>query len=159
MVDRRLSMLFLSGVLVVAVASGGCLSTVFEKPELEFRGLRVGSIGLGGASIDVVVDVYNPNSYRLGLDRFTYDLTIENVRFGVGETQVPLSVEGRSTTTVRLPLDLDWSRLGDVGRRVLDRGTVEYGVSGELTIATGFGRRHVPYAKAGRLSILGNGDR
>lgn len=157
MVDRRLSKLFL-GVVVVAVA-GGCVSAVFEKPELEFRGIRIGAIGLGGASIDVVVDVYNPNSYRLGLDRFTYDLTIENLRFGAGEIEVPLSVEGRSTATVRLPLDLDWSRLGGVGRRILDRGSVEYGVSGELTVATGFGRRRVPYAKTGRLSILGNGGR
>lgn len=157
MVDRRLSKLFL-GVVVVAVA-GGCLSTVFEKPELEFRGIRIGAIGLGGASIDVVVDVYNPNSYRLGLDRFTYDLTIENVRFGAGEIEAPVSVDGRSTATVRLPLDLDWSRLGDAGSRVLDRGSVEYGVSGELTIATGFGRRRIPYAKSGRLSVLGKGDR
>ena len=158
MVDRRISRLFV-GVLVVAVAAGGCLSTVFEKPELQFRGLRVGSIGLGGASIDVVVEVYNPNSYRLGLDRFTYDLTVENVRFGTGEIEAPITVEGRSTATVRLPLDLDWSRLGGVGRRVLDRGSVEYGVSGELTVATGFGRRRVPYAKTGRLSVLGDGDR
>lgn len=157
MVDRRISRIALAGALVFALACS--MSAVFEKPELEFRGIRIGSIGLGGASVDVVVDVYNPNSYRLGLDRFTYDLTIENVRFGVGEIEAPVSVDGRSTTTVRLPLDLDWSRLGDVGRRVLDRGSVEYGVSGELTIATGFGRRRVPYAKTGRLSVLGKGDR
>jgi LEA14-like dessication related protein len=156
-VDRRISTLFLSGTLVYALACS--MSSVFEKPELEFRGIRIGAIGLGGASIDVVVDVYNPNSYRLGLDRFTYDLTIENVRFGAGEIETPVSVDGRSTVTVRLPLDLDWSRLGDVGRRVLDRGSVEYRVSGELTIATGFGRRRIPYAKAGRLSVLGKGDR
>ena len=157
MIYRRLFRIALSGALACAIACS--MSSVFEKPELEFRGLRIGAIGLGGASIDVVVDVYNPNSYRLGVDRFTYDLTIENVRFGVGATEAPVSVEGRSTTTVRLPLDLDWSRLGDVGRRILNTGSVEYGVSGELTIATGFGRRRVPYAKAGRLSVLGNGDR
>ena len=157
MVDRQISRIALAGSLVFALACS--MSAVFEKPELEFRGIRIGAIGLGGASVDVVVDVYNPNSYRLGLDRFTYDLTIENVRFGVGEIEAPVSVDGRSTTTVRLPLDLDWSRLGDVGRRVLDRGSVEYGVSGELTIATGFGRRRVPYAKTGRLSVLGKGDR
>jgi LEA14-like dessication related protein len=144
---------------VLAWARCSNLSGVFEKPELQFRGLRVNSIGLGGASIDVVVDVYNPNSYRLGVDRFSYDLAIENVRFGGGETDAPVSVEGRNTATVRLPLDVDWSRLGDVGRGVLNRGSVNYGVTGEMTVSTGFGKFRVPYAKSGRFSVLGNGDR
>ena len=146
-------------VLVLAGVRCSNLSGVFEKPELQFRGLRVNSIGLGGASIDVVVDVYNPNSYRLGVDRFSYDLAIENVHFGGGETDAPVSVEGRNTATVRLPLDVDWSRLGDVGRGVLNRGSVNYGVSGEMTVSTGFGRFRVPYAKSGRFSVLGNGER
>ena len=151
---------FLSGALVLALATGGCsVSSVFEKPELQFRGLRVNSIGLGGASIDIVVDVYNPNSYRLGLDSFSYDLSIENVRFGAGATDVPLSVEGRDRATVRLPLDLDWSRLGDVGRGVLNTGSVNYGVSGEMMVATGFGKFRVPYSQAGQFAILGSGDR
>jgi LEA14-like dessication related protein len=153
----RLARTALAAALAFVLAGAGC-SAVFQKPELEFRGLRVNSIGLGGASLDVVVDVYNPNSFRLGVDRFTYDLTVENVHFGTGETNAPVSVEGRGTATVRLPLDLDWSRLGDVGRSVLGTGTVGYGISGEMTVVTGFGKRRVPYAKSGRLSILGSPD-
>jgi LEA14-like dessication related protein len=152
----------LAGTLVAAlalvVAGAGC-SAVFQKPELQFRGLRVNSIGLGGATLDVVVDVYNPNSFRLGVDRFTYDLTIENVHFGAGETDAPVSVEGRATAAVRLPLDLDWSRLGDVGRSVLGTGSVGYGITGEMTVVTGFGKRRVPFAKSGRFAILGSSDR
>jgi LEA14-like dessication related protein len=151
----------LAAALVLALVGLRCsnLSGVFEKPELQFRGLRVNSIGLGGASIDVVVDVYNPNSYRLGVDRFSYDLAVENVHFGGGETDAPVSVEGRNTATVRLPLDVDWSRLGDVGQGVLNRGSVDYGVTGELTVVTGLGRFRVPYAKSGRFSVLGNSER
>ena len=148
-------------VLVLALAGARCsnLSGVFEKPDLQFRGLRVNSIGLDGASIDIVVDVYNPNSYRLGLERFSYDLAIENVHFGAGTTDAPLSVDGRNTATVRLPLDVNWSLLGDVGRGVLNTGSVNYGVTGELTVATGFGSFRVPYTKAGRFSVLGNSER
>jgi LEA14-like dessication related protein len=145
-------------VLVLSGARCSNLSGAFEKPELQFRGLRVNSIGLNGASIDIVVDVYNPNSFRLGLDRFSYDLAIENVHFGAGETDAPLSVEGRNTATVRLPLVVDWSRLGDVGRGVLNTGSVNYGVTGEMTVATSFRRFRVPYAKSGRFSILGKVD-
>ena len=148
----------LVGALALVLSVTRC-SYAFAKPELQFRGLRVNSIGLGGASIDVVVDVYNPNSFRLGLDRFSYDLAIENVHFGAGEIDAPVTVAGRSTATVRLPLDLNWSVLSDVGRGVLNTGNVHYGVTGEMIVSTAFGKSRVPYSKAGRFSILGSGDR
>jgi LEA14-like dessication related protein len=158
--NPRLCRLALSGVVFLALAlAGSRCSAVFEKPELQFRGLRVNSIGLNGASIDIIVDVYNPNSYRLGVDRFSYDLAIENVHFGAGETDAPVSVEGRSRATVRLPLDLDWSRLGEVGRGALNTGSVNYGVSGEMSVTTGFGKFRVPYTKSGRFSVLSNSER
>jgi LEA14-like dessication related protein len=157
----QLAWIALAAGLVLVLSGARCsnLSGAFEKPELQFRGLRVKSIGLNGASIDVVVDVYNPNSYRLGIDRFSYDLAIESVHFGAGAIDAPLSVEGRNTATVRLPLHVNWSRLGDVGRGVLQTGSVNYGVKGEMIVATGFGRFRVPYAKSGRFSVLGNGER
>jgi LEA14-like dessication related protein len=139
---------------LVLVLCGARCATVFEKPELRFRGLRVNSIGLGGAAVDVVVDVYNPNSFGLGVDHFSYDLAIENVPFGKGETDAPIWVEGHGTASVRLPLHVNWSLLGDVGRGALQTGSVNYGVSGELTIATGFGRRRIPYSRTGRFSVL-----
>lgn len=155
MLNPRLSRLALSGVVFLALAlAGSRCSAVFKKPELRFRGLRVNSIGLDGASVDVVVEVYNPNSFRLGVDHFSYDLAVENVHFGAGETDAPVSVEGHGTASVRLPLHVNWSRLGDVGRGALTTGSVNYGVSGEMTVATGFGRRRVPYSKAGRFSVL-----
>jgi LEA14-like dessication related protein len=142
-----------AAALVLVLAGSRC-TTVFEKPELRFRGLRVNSIGLGGAAVDVVVDVYNPNSFELGVDHFSYDLTVDNVHFGEGETDAPISVDGHGTASIRLPLHVNWSRLGDVGRGALQTGSVNYGVSGELTVATGFGRRRIPYSKAGRFSVL-----
>ena len=155
MFSPRVCRLTLLGVVFLALAiAGSRCATVFEKPELRFRGLRLNSIGLGGAAVDVVVDVYNPNSFELGVDHFSYDLTVENVHFGEGETDAPISVEGHGTANVRLPLHVNWSRLGDVGRGALQTGSVNYGVSGELTVATGFGRRRIPYSKAGRFSVL-----
>ena len=104
------------------------------------------SLGLDGASLEIFVDVYNPNSYRLGLQRFSYDLAIEDVPFGSGSIESPLFVSGHETKTATLPLGVNWSRLGDLGREVLHTGSVQYGVSGEMTVA-------------GHFSILPTGGR
>lgn len=137
--------------LVLSVA--GC-SAIFETPELQFRGIRVNSIGIEGASLEILVDVYNPNSYRLGLARLSYDLAIENVHWGVGSLASPMGVDGGDTATLRLPLDVSWSRLGDIGRQALQTGVVNYGVSGQMTVATSVGDVNVPYSKSGRFSVL-----
>jgi LEA14-like dessication related protein len=147
-----------AGLLAVTalslVLSASRCSSVFERPELQFRGIRVNSIGFDGASLEILVDVYNPNSYRLGLERLSYDLAIENVHWGLGSLTTPIGVEGGDTATLRLPLDVSWSRLGDVGREALRTGSVNYGVSGEMTVATSLGNVNVPYSKTGRFSVL-----
>ena len=150
---RFLTGLPAAAALSLVLGTAGC-SSVFERPELQFRGIHVNSIGFDGASLEILVDVYNPNSYRLGLERLSYDLAIENVHWGLGSLTAPIWVEGRDTTMVRLPLDVSWSRLGDVGREALRTGTVNYGISGEMTVATSLGNIDVPYSKAGRFSIL-----
>ena len=133
---------------------GARCSSVFEKPELQFRGIQVNSIGFDGASVEILVDVYNPNAYRLGVERLSYDLAVENVHWGVGSTASPMAVEGRNSATLRLPLDVSWSRLGDVGREALRTGSVNYGISGEMTLATSLGAVNLPYNKSGRFSVF-----
>jgi len=145
--------------LLLAVVRCSHFAGLFEKPQLEFRGIRVTSLGLDGASLEILVDVYNPNSYRLGLQRFSYDLAIEDVPFGSGSIESPLFVSGHETKTATLPLGVNWSRLGDLGREVLHTGSVQYGVSGEMTIATSLGQVRVPYSRSGHLAILPTGGR
>jgi LEA14-like dessication related protein len=131
----------------------------FRRPEMTFRGIEVYSLGLEGADLDLLVDVYNPNGFDFGLDRVTYDLTVEKVRWGKGETASPLSVGANSTTTLRLPLTLDWTQISGLGRDVMRRGTVRYGVSGNVTVSTSKKTFQVPYDRSGSFSIYGSDER
>jgi LEA14-like dessication related protein len=149
----------ISAALVIAAALAVILfgiqcAAVFQKPELQFRGIRINSLGLDGAAVDILVDLYNPNSYRLGVERLDYDLTIENLHWGVGTTDAPIALDGGRSTTVRLPLRISWSRLGDVGKEALRTGSVNYGVSGSITVGTSIGTRTIPFSKNGRFSVL-----
>jgi LEA14-like dessication related protein len=149
----------ISAALVITTALalilfGTQCAAVFRNPELQFRAIRINSLGIDGASLDILVDVYNPNAYGLGVERLSYDLMIENVHWGVGSTDLPIALDAGRSTTVRLPLQISWSRLGDVGRDALRTGSVNYGVSGEMTVATSIGSRSVPFSKSGRFSVL-----
>jgi LEA14-like dessication related protein len=143
---------------VLGLAAAGCsrlAMLAFQKPEITFRGVEVYSFGFDGASLDVLVDVYNPNGFGFAVERLTYDLHVEDMPWGSGETESSLAVPARDTATLRLPIEVDWSRLGGVGREVLQAGKVRYGVSGRVTIRSDRGRQfEVPYDRTGEVSIL-----
>lgn len=156
---RALGAALAAASLLFAVGCQSLAMAAFKRPEITFRGIEVYSFGLEGASFDLLVDVYNPNSFGFGLDRVTYDLTLESVRLGTGETTAPLAVGAQSTGTLRIPLTLDWTRLSGLGRDVLRSGTVNYGVSGEVTVTAKNRRFQVPYDRTGRFSVLGKDRR
>jgi len=145
--------------LLSAVGCQTLAMATFKRPEITFRGIEVYSIGLGGASFDLLIDVYNPNSFGFGLDRVTYDLTLESVRLGRGETTSPLAVDAQSTGTLRIPLTLDLTRLSGLGTEVLRDGTVGYGVTGEVTVSAKNRTFQVPYDRTGRFSVFGKDRR
>ena len=151
--------LYRLGVILALIALGSAACSrlrmlAFQKPEITFRGVEVYSFGLGGASLDVLVDVYNPNSFGFAVERLTYDLEVEDTPWGSGETESSLAVPPRDTATLRLPIEVDWSRLGGVGREVLQAGKVRYGVTGRVTIRSDRGNFEVPYDRTGEVSIL-----
>jgi hypothetical protein len=80
------------------------------------------------------------------------------VHWGIGVTDSPLAVEGLNSASFRLPLDVTWARLGNAARDVLRTGSVNYGVSGELTVATSIGNVQVPYSKSGRFAVFSDDE-
>src|ERR1041384_7760375 len=50
----------------------------FQAPEFTLHELRVTSIGLTGGTMDLVFDVYNPNSYRLRSTRLQVGIDLES---------------------------------------------------------------------------------
>ena len=122
----------------------------FEKQELQFAAPR-NSIG-GEASRRILVDVYTP--LLTGFPpAVQLHIAIENVHLGLVRP-TRRRREARNSATVRLPLDVSWSRSETwVARRQTGSGTT--GVSGDhrRDVAR---RRSLPYSKSGRFSILSN---
>lgn len=125
---------------------------VFRRPEVAFRGVEFGSLDTAGASLEASFDVTNPNSYRVGLRRLTYRFRVNGRDAGGGAIDQETLLEARSTTPVRLPLTLDWSKLRSAGVDFLNLGGIDYAVEGEVTFSTPVGVFERPYRHAGRYS-------
>lgn len=147
---------------VTAAGATGCASLgrqAFASPKVTFQEMRLNGLGLTGGSLDVVLNVENPNGYRLDATRMTYKLFIDTIPFGEGTVDQRLTVDEKSQTTVRIPVSFSYSGVGAAGRALIQNGTVPYRVTGDLTVATPVGNFTRPYDMTGRYSILSGGSR
>ena len=152
---RRLAGAALAAVAGVTVACSAFGRATFREPVLTLRDAQLTGIGITGGSIDINVDVYNPNSFRLDGTRLTYSVLIDSVPFGTGALDSRFSVERGDTTRVTLPLSFTYAGVGAAGRQLLQSGVVNYRVTGDITVATPLGSFTRPYEGRGRLTTTG----
>jgi LEA14-like dessication related protein len=158
MTTRRRPARTIAACAAVALSAAGCASigrSVFEQPVVTFKDLRVNGLGLQGGSLDVVLNVYNPNRYSLNATRLTYRLMVDSVPLGTGALDQQFVVQRGDSATVRLPVTFSYAGLGSAGRQLLRSGTVNYRVLGDVTVGTPLGNFTRPFDRTGHFSTFG----
>ena len=154
---------FTCGTAVVAAAAvglsvAGCASIgrqVFTTPLVSFTDVQINGLGLQGGSLDVVLNVYNPNHYGLSAQRLDYQVLVDSVPLGTGAITRKFDVHGDDSTQVRLPVTFSYAGLGSAGRALMARGIVNYRVLGNITVGTPLGNFTRPFDRTGQYNSLG----
>jgi LEA14-like dessication related protein len=154
---RSILLLTLTGAFFAA----GCIGRVRE-PEITLAGVKVGGIGLRGASLIAQLDIMNPNSFALETARITYDLKVSDtggeggtwLDLARGEFREPIKVDDGGTTRVEIPIEFAYTALSGALRSIVDRGTFNYHVEGRVALREPL-RREIPYRHRGNVSLQG----
>ena len=144
---------------MAAVAVGGCATLGtggFKQPLVNFSDVKIRGLGLSGGSLDIVLSVYNPNGYNLNATRLTYKLAAEDKDLASGVLDHAFRVKDKDSTFVTIPVDFTYAALGAAGRQLLEKGSVNYRVIGDITVDTQLGNFTVPYDRTGRFSSFGS---
>lgn len=147
-----------AALAAAAAALAGCATLgqqVFNNPIVSFKDVRFNGIGLQGGSVDVVLNVYNPNHYGLSAQRMDYQVMVDSVPLGTGAITRSFGVRGSDSTEVHLPVTFSYSGLGSAGRSLLARGVVNYRVLGNITVGTPIGNFTRPFDRTGQYNSLG----
>jgi LEA14-like dessication related protein len=155
----RQSRLLLMGLLM-SMPLAGCAGA-YQQPEVQLEGIRVGGIGLRGGTLYAQVMVSNPNRFDLETRSLTYDLEVthpqqagEWISFAQGTIDERVRVGSRSSTILEVPVQFRYDDMGGALRSILDTGTFNYRVSGDVRLAEPIGRTF-PYRKTGTVSMQG----
>jgi len=142
---------------LIAVTTTACASlgyAAFREPVVTYTDAVITGLGVTGGTLEVVLSVYNPNSFRLDGTQLTYRINVDSVPFGNGTFNEQFTVQQGDSTRVRLPLSFSYAGVGQAGRQLIQTGSVQYTVSGEITVGTPIGNFTRPYSGRGRLTTL-----
>jgi LEA14-like dessication related protein len=148
--------------VAAAVAVSGCSAlgrAAFEQPVVSLKNVQIRGLGLTGGSLDVLLSVYNPNHYRLDATRLNYRVQMagDSITLASGTFDSKFTVQDRDSTTVTIPVNFTYSGLGAAGRSILNTGSVNYHVLGDVLVATTVGSFTVPFSSTGRFTTTGIG--
>jgi LEA14-like dessication related protein len=151
--------LWLFSAVVVAGLVAACATfgrAAFQQPVVSLKDVHVNGLGFNGGSVDILLNVYNPNRFDLDATRVTYKLFVDTIPLGTGATDSNFTVANGDTTQVALPLSFTWAGAGQAARSLMNTGTVNYRVVGDITVGSSMGTFTLPYDRAGRFSALGS---
>jgi LEA14-like dessication related protein len=143
--------------LAVGVGVAGCATlgrATFKEPIVHFQDARITGIGITGGSVEVKLSLYNPNKFKLDGTRLTYKLMVDSVTFGTGTLADRFTVQEKDSTIVTLPLSFTYAGVGEAGKQLMNTGSVNYRVLGDVTVSTPLGNFTRPYDQTGRFSTL-----
>jgi LEA14-like dessication related protein len=158
-----------SAAMAALLMLAACSGTV-RQPEIDLEGVSLGSLGLGGGTVNVNVRVHNPNRFSIRADDLTYRLFLRRqadqqasvgdsawVEFAEGTYDDTLTVRGGETRTFAIPVEFTFGALRGAAGSLLQTGRLQYRAEGTVDVRTPLGTREVPFRKTGSFTMSGAG--
>jgi LEA14-like dessication related protein len=145
-------------ILAVTLTVAACSALgrqAFQNPVVNLRDVRVQGLGMSGGQLEVQLGVYNPNNYRLDATRLTYRVAVgDDVGLATGALDTRTTVQAGDSTIVKIPVSFTYSGLSAAARQLLQTGTVNYRVAGDVTVGSVVGNFTVPYSATGQFNTM-----
>lgn len=140
----------------IPVSKTGFLPMI-KLPALKIASVKVNQIGLGGADLELNLEIDNPNAFGVLAKNLNYDFSVNGQSWvkGIALEQVRIAQKGQSL--IRIPISLDLLSMGQTALQLLSGNqTVEYAFQGKMDLDTSLpALQHVnlPISKSGQLKI------
>ncbi|HVH38415.1 MAG TPA: LEA type 2 family protein [Gemmatimonadaceae bacterium] len=142
---------------LATVALGGCATMARQAmadPVVAVKDVVVKGIGTQGGSLDVILDVYNPNEFRMDATKITYELWVDSSRVADGAISKLVTLGNKQRSDITVPVNFTYNEMRAVMNQFMLKGVVDYRVKGQFTVVTPFGNITRPYSGVGRLNSM-----
>lgn len=144
-------------VTIAVLAVTGCATIrsaiSFTEPDVTLERIDITGLGMSGGTLDLVLDVYNPNAYEIRGTRLELGLDLEGTHFGDALMERPLALSQQAHSRVVVPVRFEWAGVGAAARALVDRQSVAYRLAGAVLVDTPIGERRVGVTRTGDVPL------
>lgn len=144
-------------VTIAVLAVAGCATIrsaiSFTEPDVTLERIEITGLGMSGGTLDLVLDVYNPNAYEIRGTRLELGLDLEGTHFGDALMERPLALSQQAHSRVVVPVRFEWAGVGAAARALVDRQRVAYRLAGAVLVDTPIGARRVGVTRTGDVPL------
>ena len=130
----------------------GC-SLVFTKPTVTYRELKLVDIDSKGMSLNLLLNVNNPNSYDITLDGYKYRFTILDLPLGKGEKKEIVQFPGMKSTDIQVPVRITYGDALGIIMKLPNPTSIPYQLEAGLDISTPVGTLTFPITTSGVITV------
>ena len=138
--------------VVLAFAVFGCSSiaeTFIDKPKIALASIALQDVTLIGATVQIGVEVDNPNSFSLRIHSIQYNLELGGRAISKGKIESLAEVAAKSKTVVMVPVPVKFADLFASVSEFFAKNTSRYRLQGEAKV----GLLTLPFDETGELKL------
>lgn len=143
-------------ILLIIISSCAALRDLadFRQPTANFDKMSIQNISFDGVTLLFDFDINNPNRFGINADQYSYEFFVNDNSFLSGIQTENLRVSRESTSTIQVPVSLNFSEIYNTFSSVAQRDSISYRIATEVQFdIPGIGLRRVPVSTAGVLPV------
>lgn len=146
------------GTTVVPVTYEDTLP-VLRIPDITVESLKLNTLTLTGADLDLQLKVNNPNAVDLRLDNLNYTFEVNGQNWAKGVSVVPLELKRKKETTLKIPMTLNFITMGKTVYTSLAESTpLDYDLTGSCDLVSSLLKparpMNLPIQRSGRVNLV-----
>ena len=142
-------------VLTLVLAAAGLTAcavlarTFITKPKVELKSVVVAETTDTGLTLLLGVEIDNPNSFALKVDRLRYEVELGGRSFTTGTLENAAEVPGKSKAEVKIPVKVKFADMLATALDLWTKRTSSYRVKGGATV----GFFELPFDESGEIKL------
>ncbi len=127
---------------------------VLRMPKISLSRVAIKNLGLTKADIVFDLNFENPNAFGVTLDNFSYNVALNDLLLAEGTTPQQMALVKKATSSLQIPISLNFIEIGRAVRSILTQKTVNYQLKGAANLVTPFRKIDLPYDQQGEINIF-----
>jgi len=125
----------------------------FQKPSLAFKDASLSDVTLGGATVNLIFTVTNPNDAALSLAETDYKLSLDGKQVVGGKPAAGIRIPAKGSSDITLPASVKFADLAGSVADFWRKEQANYRAEGHIGVDTPIGIAALPFEKEGTLPL------